>query len=133
MAFASLNFYLLTRFTGKFTYQKVIFAIGYGLISYSFIYMSNYMWLDGVMILPLLILGLHYLKDKKKNFYWIYPLALGYSLMTSWYIGFMIAIFTFLFFLYLFFKDFQKHDVESYEFLVRFVIFSLISSISFIL
>ena len=129
MAFASSNFYLLTRLTGKFTYQKIIFAIGYGLISYSFIYMSNYMWLDGVMILPLVILGLHYLKDKKKNFYWIYPLALGYSLMTSWYIGFMIAIFTFLFFLYLFFKDFQKQDVEPYKFLVRFVVFSLIGGL----
>ena len=57
MAFASLNFYLLTRLTSKFTYQKVIFAIGYGLISYSFIYMSNYMWLDGVMILPSICLN----------------------------------------------------------------------------
>ena len=43
MAFASLNFYLFVRFTGKFGYHKIIFAIGYGFISYSFIYMSNYM------------------------------------------------------------------------------------------
>ena len=129
MAFASLNFYLLTRFTGKFTYQKIIFAVGYGLISYSFIYMSNYMWLDGVMILPLVILGLYLLKNKKIKFYWLYPLALGYTLMTSWYIGFMIAIFTVLFSLYLFFKDFKKGDVEPFKFLVRFVIFSLVGGL----
>ena len=129
MAFASLNFYLLTRLTGKFTYQKIIFAIGYGLISYSFIFLSNYMWLDGVMILPLVILGLHYLKDKKKNYYWVYPISLGYSLLTSWYIGFMVAVFTTLFFLYLFFKDFQKEDHESLKFLIRFIAFSLVGGL----
>ena len=75
MSIASVNFYLLARFTGKFTYHKVLFALGYGLISYSLIYLSNYMWLDGVMILPLVILGLHFIKDKKQ--YWLYPLAIA--------------------------------------------------------
>ena len=75
MALASLNFYLLMRLSCKFTYQKIIFAIGYGLISYSFVYLSNFMWLDGVMILPLVILGLEFLKERKH--YWLYPLAFG--------------------------------------------------------
>lgn len=127
MAFASFNFYLLTRLTSKFTYQKTIFAIGYGLISYSFVYLSNYMWLDGVMILPLVILGLHFIKDKKH--YWLYPIALAYSLATSWYIGFMIVIFTTIYFIYLFAKDFQKEDKESIKFLIRFLVFSLVGGL----
>ncbi|MBP5217279.1 MAG: YfhO family protein, partial [Bacilli bacterium] len=56
MSFAGLNFYLLVRFSGKFSFQKLICALGYGLISYSFVYMFNFMWLDGVMILPLVVL-----------------------------------------------------------------------------
>ncbi len=124
MALASVNFYLLTRFTSKFTYQKIIFAVGYGLVSYSFIYMSNYMWLDGVMILPLVALGINFLKEKKH--YWLYPLAIGYSLMTSWYIGFMICVFAVLYFLYIFVSKFEKENGEFYKFIIRFAIFSLI-------
>ena len=124
MCFASVNFYLLTRFTSKFTYQKIIFAIGYGLISYSFIYLSNFMWLDGVMILPLVVLGLHFLKEKKH--YWLYPLALAYSLMTSWYIGFMTCVFMVLYFFYLFIAKFDRENGEFYKFIIRFTVFSLV-------
>ena len=67
MSFASLNMYLLARLTSKFNYQRLIIAIGYGLISYSFIYMSNYMWLDGVMILPIVILGWRQCRPKVKH------------------------------------------------------------------
>ena len=124
MAFAGLNMYLFIRLTRRFSYSNIIVAIGYGLISYSFIYMSNYMWLDGVMILPLVILGLHYLKDKKHL--WLYPLALGYSLLTSWYIGFMIAVFVVLYFFVLFFTDFKLKNKANYLFLFRFAVFSLL-------
>ena len=123
MCFASLNMYFLLRFNDKFNYQKIIFAIGYGLMSYSFIYLSNFMWLDGVMILPLVILGLQFVRRGKH--YWLYPLAIAYALMTSWYIGFMICIFTFLYFLCLFIEDFKLHSVDKYKFLLRFAIFSL--------
>ena len=127
MAFASLNFYLFARFTNKFTYTKIIFAIGYGLISYSFIYISNFMWLDGVMILPLVALGLHFIKDKKH--YWLYPLAIAYSLMTSWYIGFMICIFATIYFLYLFIVNFDKENRDWLRFLLRFAVFSLLGGL----
>ncbi|MFA6829226.1 MAG: YfhO family protein, partial [Bacilli bacterium] len=94
---SSLNMYLLFRFTNKHQADigQLAFAVSYGLISYSFVYMSNFMWLDGVMILPLVILGLE--KAFEKKAYWIYPLALAYALITSWYIGAMICIFVTLF------------------------------------
>ena len=129
MAFASLNFYLLTRLTGKFTYQKIIFAIGYGFVSYSFIYMSNYMWLDGVMILPLVALGIHLIKVKKH--YWVYSLAIAYSLMTSWYIGFMVCMFSVLYFHYVYIKHFSIHKKPSElaAFPIRYAIFSLVGGL----
>ena len=124
MCFASVNMYLLARLTSKFNYQKIIVAIGYGLISYSFIYMSNYMWLDGVMILPLIILGLHYLKDKKHL--WLYPLGIAYSLLTSWYIGFMVCMFAAFYFIVLFVQGIGSNNKENNIFLLRFIIFSLL-------
>lgn len=127
MSFASLNFYLLTRFTSRFTYHKLVACLGYGLISYSFIYMTNYMWLDGVMILPLVILGLYFIKERK--IMWLYPLAIAYSLITSWYIGFMICIFTFIYFLALFFSEFSLKNRVNYAFLIRFCLFSLLGGL----
>ena len=127
MSLASLAFYTLCRLTGKFTYQKLIFALGYGLISYSFVYMSNFMWLDGVMILPIVVLGIHFLKEKRC--YWVYPVALAYSLMTSWYIGFMVCVFAVIYFIYLFFAFFEKEDGEYYKFAIRFAIFSLLGGL----
>ena len=129
MAFASLNFYLLVRLTGKFTYQKIIFAIGYGFVSYSFIYMSNYMWLDGVMILPLVALGIHLIKAKKH--YWVYSLAIAYSLMTSWYIGFMVCMFSVLYFHYVYVKHFsvKNKPSELAAFPIRYAIFSLVGGL----
>ena len=127
MSFAGLNCYLFLRFTSKFNYSKIIFSLGYALTSYSLIYISNFMWLDGVMILPLVALGIHFLKDKKH--YWLYPLAIAYSLMTSWYIGFMICIFAVLYFLYLFASTFSLKDKEFIGFAIRFAVFSLVGGL----
>ena len=127
MSLASLNFYLLARYISKFSYTKLIFALGYGFVSYSFIYMSNYMWLDGVMILPLVVLGIHLLKDKKH--YWVYPLAIAYSLLSSWYIGFMICIFSVLYFFCLFASIFSVKNKQFIGFTIRFAVFSLVGGL----
>ena len=125
MSLAGLFFYLLLRFdNNKFDYYKLIFAFGYSFISYSFVYMSNFMWLDGVMILPLVILGVRFLEEKKH--YWLYPIALAYAVITSWYIGFMIGMFVGLFFIYRFFVSFNKENKEFLKFLIRFIIFTIV-------
>lgn len=124
MSFASLNFYLLMRFFDhKFSYKKIIFAIGYGMMSYFFVYMSNFMWLDGAMILPLVILGIYFLEQKIH--YWLYPLSLAYVLLSSWYISFMVIIFTTVFFLYRFIVTFKKEEADFLRFLFRFCLFTI--------
>lgn len=126
MSLGSFFFYLLTRFSSDtFKYRRLIFSVGYGIISYSLIYLSNFMWLDGVMILPMIALGIIFLKNKKH--YWLYPVALAYGLMSSWYIGFMLSIFSVLFFIYIFIKDFSIEDRrEIFSLLIRYTLFSLI-------
>lgn len=104
----------------------LVSAIGYSLISYSFIYMYNFMWLDGVMILPLIVLGLNFLYEEKGR--WVYPLALGYSLMTSWYIGAMIAIFSIVYYIYKLGSE-AKNKQDLLKYTARFAIFSLIGGL----
>ena len=127
MCFAGLNMYLLLRFVNKKPkLHYLLFAVAYSLMSYSIIYISNYMWLDGVMILPLIILGL--LKLEEGKYYWIYFLALGYALFSNWYIGAIICIFVVLFFAYRFFSM-RTSFKERLPFILRFFIFSLIAGL----
>ena len=96
MILSSVSMYLLLRFkTGHAKIGYLMFACGYGLCAYSFMYLSNLMWLDGVMILPLVVLGLERLTENKTR--WLYPLALMYALICSWYIGAFICLFSVLF------------------------------------
>ena len=98
LSFAALNFYLLCRFTLKKTTPLYIaFGLGYALMSYNLIYMSNFMYLDGIMVLPLVILGILFLEEGKHR--WLYLVSLAYALMTCWYLGSMICIFAVLFYL----------------------------------
>lgn len=124
MSFAGLNFYLLCRVLKKRDcLGYMIFSTGYALISYSFIYESNFMWLDGAMIFPLIILGL--LLSEERRTLWLYPLALAYSLLCTWYIGSISILFICFFFIYRYAIHPESFKERNY-FLLRFVIFSLI-------
>ncbi len=81
----------------------VSLSVLYALSSYSVVMQHNLMWMDGVMLLPLLILGLHRLIRQKKPILYIVSLAL--VLLSNYYIGYMICLFTAIWFFY----DFVAH------------------------
>lgn len=127
MSFGGLNFYLLMRYkTKKNNIGYLAFSVGYALISYSLVYLSNFMWLDGVMILPLCILGMELLMSDSHH-YFIYALSLAYSLITSWYIGFMIALFITMYFIFMLAN--KKKEDTYLKYFARFIIFSLVGGL----
>lgn len=124
MMLASLSMYLLLRSHEES--PKMIslgFSVCYSLLSYAFVYLSNYMWLDAVMILPLVILGIRKLYVRKMR--WLYPISLFYALLCSWYTGAMICVFSVLFFLVLFVSDKASFKMKRMR-IVDFALFSLI-------
>lgn len=134
MMLAGLNMYLLLRFMFKKpSFGYLLFAVAYSFSSYNFLYLSNLMWLDGVMILPLVVLGIELLWARKCRV--LYPLALAYGLMSSWYIGSFLCIFSALFAIYKFIsQDNQKIiqdeskviTFECFKSLIRFAFLSII-------
>lgn len=68
----------------------LLFSTAYAMMAYNVVYGWNIMWLDGVIILPLLVLGLFRLLEKKKP--WLYVFSLAYSLAVNFYIGYMLCI-----------------------------------------
>ena len=76
-----------------------LFSTIYALMGYTVTYYYNYIWMDCVILLPLVILGLeNLLNDKKPT---LYIISLTLCIICNYYIGFMICVFTFLCFLYL--------------------------------
>ncbi len=71
-------------------------AVMYSLMMYLIAYSWNLMWLDVVMILPLVVLGFERLMRSGK--YLTYLLSLTYALFTNYYLAFMLCIFLVLYY-----------------------------------
>lgn len=126
MALSSLFFFIMLRgIYHKNKFGFLIFSIAYGILSYSTMYATNFMWLDGVMILPLIIYGID--KIKRKENIILYCLSLSYTLLCSWYIGFITCMFLALYFIYLSFTEKMKGK-ERIKFLLRCLLISLIGA-----
>ncbi|MBQ6231374.1 MAG: YfhO family protein [Eubacterium sp.] len=90
--------YYLSRHKGGVKNTTLITAFGtaYALNNYMLGYMWNVMWLDCIMVLPLIILGFERLMENGDPK--LYCLSLTYSLWCNYYISFMICIFLILWF-----------------------------------
>lgn len=76
--------------------ESLVFSTAYALMAYNVLYGWNIMWLDGVLILPLMVLGLHRLMEGGAP--WLYCSSLFYALATNFYIGYMLCITAVIFF-----------------------------------
>ncbi|MDD4414353.1 MAG: YfhO family protein [Oscillospiraceae bacterium] len=75
----------------------IIVSIMYSMMMYLLAYSWNIMWLDCVMVLPLIVMGFERLMRTGR--YLIYVLSLAYALYSNYYIGFMVCVFMVLYFI----------------------------------
>lgn len=75
----------------------IIFSICYALCSYTIVQIMNPMWLDGVMILPIICLGIERFVDRGR--FRLLAFAWVYGFVTCFYIGYMLAIFSIIYFM----------------------------------
>ncbi len=74
----------------------LIVSVMYSMMMYLLAYSWNIMWLDVVMVLPLVVMGFERLMHTGK--YLTYVLSLAYCLYANYYIGFMLCIFMVLYY-----------------------------------
>lgn len=120
---ASSMAYLLMYKDGKKRSNPAIIgvAVAYALSNYVIGYNWNIMWLDCIMIFPLVILGFKRLMDDGDPK--LYALSLFYCLYCNYYIGFIVCLFLILWFLVYShpgFKAFFRNGL-------RFALYSLVS------
>lgn len=80
----------------------VAFGCCYAFCSFTMGYYWNIIWLDGVALLPLVALGVYNLVFNKK--YKLYIISLAIAMTANYYIGFMLCVFTALWFFMLWIK-----------------------------
>src|SRR5699024_7881826 len=76
---------------------NILLSMTYAFSGYVVAYQQNIMWLDVLILLPLVIMGIDIIVEKG-SFYW-YTFFLALTIIVNYYLGFMVCIF-FVFYLF---------------------------------
>ena len=99
------------------------FGIFYALSGYMAAYSWNIMWLDCIILFPLIMLGLERMVKGKSGL--MYCVTLGLCILSNYYISIMICIFMVLYFIALHLLEKRKPAVVYVASSLRFAVFSL--------
>ena len=114
-------FIFLKTKTNKRT-GRILGAFCYGFCGYNIAYQMNIMWLDGVILLPLIALGIEKIIKEDKPL--LYTITTALSLIVNFYIGFATTIFGGLYFLYALFLN--KWKKENIKIILKFALYSIL-------
>ncbi len=102
-----------------------IFGILYAMSGYVSAYSWNIMWLDCILLFPLIVYGLEQLVREGRGF--LYCVTLGLSILSNYYISIMICIFMVIYFGALLLMEKMDSKMDYVAACIRFAIFSLLS------
>ena len=118
----TMQYFLNKKFD---TEKSYIFSISYALMAYNIVYMYHLMWLDSVIMFPLVMLGIDYI-FKEKNVL-LYIISLGLSIIFNYYIGVMICIASVIYFIYKFILDYKV--INRVKVIINYCISSLLGGL----
>ena len=118
------------KFNEKNKWIYLMFSTAYALSGYVIGYYFHVMWLDGIYMLPLVFIGIE--KILKNNNPLYYAIALFYTVITNFYIGFMICIGSVIYFMYelIINKDYHKDKKNVLKSIITFSLTSLFSGLA---
>lgn len=125
---AALTFCIRLNARSAVTRPKLLhyaaLSSAYALSSYMIAFINQFMWADAVVLLPLVVLGLERMLEKKKPALYIVSLAL--TIWSCFYLGYMVCLFAVLYQLYLLVS--REMSMKSrITGTLRFALYSLIS------
>ena len=85
----------------------IIFSICYALSSYAIIQQHNTMWIDAVMWLPLITLGIESIIKHGK--FKLYVVALSIAVFSNYYIGYMLCFYCAIYFFIYYFANAESY------------------------
>lgn len=115
----------LRKHCGTRDFGAGMFGIFYALSGYMAAYSWNIMWLDCILLFPLILLGLEQLVKEKKGF--LYCIALGFSILSNYYISIMICMFMVIYVIALLILNPPKSVRSFFGTGLRFSLYSLLA------
>ncbi|MBQ2091852.1 MAG: YfhO family protein [Clostridia bacterium] len=109
---------------GRSDFLTAGLGILYAFSGYFVAYYWNFMWLDGMVLLPLIILGLEKILTGEKGLFYVISLAL--LMFASYYMAYMVCIFIILYSI-MFIAGTQKASLSTLKNFGRLFGFSLVS------
>lgn len=106
--------YYLKKSLHSSSIMSIAFGTMYAFCAYMLAYYWNVMWLDAMVLLPIVLLGIERIIDNGKP--WIYIGALALSLFSNYYMSFMLCMFAVIYFLYYYIMRYPRKAVVSEKF-----------------
>lgn len=110
----TMSYFLRTR-TTTYHYTALIFSTAYSLCGFVAMNFYNLMWLDALILVPLIVIGLERLFSVKKPTFYIVTLTV--SILTNYYLGYMTCLFAVLYMISLVIK--QRQPQQKWGHLLR--------------
>ena len=104
----TMAIYLKHKFGKNYTF--IALALLYGFSAYFTAYYWNIMWLDGMYMIPLIAYGIDELVNKNKIK--VYIISLAMMLFINYFIGYMLCIFSVLYFIMQMIIETNKFDFK---------------------
>ena len=103
---ASASFtYYINKTNRSLNKYSIVFGPMYAFCSYFVAYSWNIMWIDAMAVFPLVVLGIENIIQRKKPSLFIF--ALTYTMITNYYMAYMVCILSVMYFLYYFFSRYE--------------------------
>lgn len=122
---AGLTSYIYFRKTFKRENTSLAFSITYALMAYNIVYSQNIMWLDGVIMLPLIFIGIDKLIEKKPKMFYI---TLTLSIIFNYYIGYMTCIASLIYYTYQSYLKENKIKKEEIIYCIKYILISVLTA-----
>lgn len=127
MSLCSVSMYLYMTYKNRTTNLLIVlFSVFYGLMGYNLNFFVNIMWIDVVLMAPIVLIGLDKLINGGSP--WLYIVSLFLSILFNYYISYMLCIFCLIYFVYnILLSDFDREQII--RVIKRFVIISLFTGL----
>lgn len=123
----TMHLYLSHRFDRIASPMRIMLSSAFALSGFAVTYQSNLMWLDALILLPLVVWGLERLIHRQG--FLLYTVALSLTLITNYYMGYMIALFSALWFVATLCKGKAKSRRELFNNATIFALFSVLAAL----
>lgn len=130
ISLCGLTMYMyMSKKYNKDNFLILVFSLCYALMGYNINYFTNIMWLDVVILTPLVLLGIDRIIEEKKST--LYIILLSLSILSNYYIAYMLCLFCIIYFIYeISLKYKLKEDKEKIKKITkRLIISSLLSGL----